>query len=129
MPYEIFQRKTTRLTSPAVSLTTAGRLALNATAARLFQKNAVEFVLLLWDKEQRKVGIRPIGKRDQRSFKVTYSKKHDGAGISAKSFLDHIGWNMNKRQVFQAFWSEQDGILEFGLSSKKGEKEARPTGR
>jgi hypothetical protein len=125
MGYEIFQRDTTRITSPAVTLTPFGRIGLNAAASRVFEKNAVEYVLLLWDSDLHMVGIRPITKRDTRAYKVSYGKRHDGAGISAKSFLDHIGANLRRRQTLVATWNEQEAIFEFALPEQKADKQPK----
>jgi hypothetical protein len=116
--YEVFEKKATRVEFPAVSVTPAGKLALNAAAARRFKEEAVEYVLLLWDKVHRKIGIRVISKRDTRSFKVSYSRKY-GAAISAASFLRFIGWRETKRVTFPAVWNKEQGILEFSLERQK----------
>lgn len=65
--YEIYERRAIRVTFPAISLTPAGKLDFNATAARKFRENAIEHVLL-WDKDKRKIAIRSIAKRDARSL-------------------------------------------------------------
>jgi hypothetical protein len=114
--YEVFEKKATRVEAPAVSVTPS-KLALNAAAARKFREEAVEYVLLLWDKIHRKIGIRVISKRDARSFKVSYVRK-SGAAITAASFLRFIGWKETKRMTFRAVWNEDQRMLEFSLKGQ-----------
>lgn len=77
--YEVFEKKATRSGFPAVSITPAGKLDLNAAAVRKFREAAAENVLLLWDKTHRKIAIRVISKRDTRSFKVSYFRNLGGS--------------------------------------------------
>jgi hypothetical protein len=90
MAYEVYSRKTSRVGTPMMTITKLGRVALNNAATARFQKEAVEYVLLLSDKENRRIGIRPITKKDPRAYQVAYGKKGNGAGFSAKTFLDYM---------------------------------------
>ena len=122
--YEIYERKAIRVTFPAISLTPAGKLDFNAAAARKFRENAIEHVLLLWDKDKRKIAIRSIAKRDARSFKVTYSKNH-GASISAASFFKFIEWSQTKRITLPATWNADKCMFELSLSAGNKEKTSK----
>lgn len=116
--YEVFEKKATRSGFPAVSITPAGKLDLNAAAVRKFREAAAENVLLLWDKTHRKIAIRVISKRDTRSFKVSYFRNW-GAAISGASFLRFIGWRGTKRVTFPAAWNEEQRMLEFSLKKQR----------
>jgi hypothetical protein len=115
VPYEIFERKTTRVVEPAVTFAPQGRLAFNATVHRLFTKNVVENVLLLFDRDQRKVAVRPIAKKDTKSYKVTYSKGKTGCNLSGKAFLDWAKIDYSKTHTYPAQWNENEGLLEIVL--------------
>ena len=115
MPYEIFERKTTRVVEPAVTFAPQGRLSFNATVCRLFNQIAVENALLLLDREQRKVAVRPIVKKDARSYKVTYSKHKTGCNLSGKAFLDWAKIDYSKIRTYPANWNENEGLLEIAL--------------
>lgn len=112
MPFEVFSRKTSRLGTPMMTFTTLGRIALNKSATRILEKDAVEFVVLLWDRDARRVGIRPLTKRDPRSYQVSYGKKGNGAGFSAKTFLDYIEYDYNVSRSFPVEWNEKEGQFE-----------------
>jgi hypothetical protein len=94
--FEIFSRKIRRTGNPSATFSKLGRLQLNKSATSVLEKEAVENVLLLWDAEKNLVGIRSISKKDARSYKVHYGVKGNGAGFSAKTFLDFIGMDYSE---------------------------------
>jgi len=127
MAFEIFTRKIQRGRSPSVSFTTLGRLGFNKSATALFEKHAVENVLLMWDTEKRLIGIRPIAKKDDRAYKVHYGKRGNGCGFSAVTFLKYIGYKEGERQTLPAKWDEQESMFIVALPEKlpqKGNEEA-----
>jgi hypothetical protein len=117
--YEIFEKKAVRVGSPAVTFSSKDRMAMNTAAAKIFHQNAVEYILLLWDRERRKVAIRPISKKDVRAYRLTYGPKANGASFSARSFMNHIGWESKEKFTSPATWNEEQSILEFELPANK----------
>jgi len=115
MPYEIFSRRIVKTTAPTISLTPYGRLNLNKASAAIFEENAVEQVLMLWDAEKRKLALRPITKKDPRAYML--GKKSKGVlGFSVKTFLDHYGIKYEGgAHAYPATWNEQDSLLEAEL--------------
>ena len=63
MAFVVFNRKVQNGGSPAVTFTTNGRLAFNKAATAKFEKHDVEYVLLLWDAEGKRIGVQPIPKK------------------------------------------------------------------
>lgn len=106
MAWEIFTRKTRRSGAPAITFNKLGRLSLNKSATAILEKNAVEYVLLLWDASKHQIGVRPITKRDARAYTLSYGKKGNGAGFSAKTFMDHIGYDYTESRSYPAKWDE-----------------------
>jgi hypothetical protein len=119
LPYEIFEKKAIRVGSPAVTFSSKDRMAMNTFAAKIFHKSAVEYVLLLWDREHRKVAIKPLSKKDPRAYRLTYGLKANGASFSARSFMNHIGWDSKEKFTAPAVWNEDQSILEFELPAEK----------
>ena len=112
LAYQIFEKKATRMGTPAVTVLKNGRMALNSAATQVLHKNAVEFVLLLWDEDNLRLALRPISKRDSRAYKITYGLNNSGSSFSAKSFMDHIGWNLSANHTVAMAWNESEGMLE-----------------
>ncbi|MBA3713058.1 MAG: hypothetical protein H0W76_11505 [Pyrinomonadaceae bacterium] len=125
MPYEIFTRKQTRMSSPAVSIAAIGRIALNQAATQIFQSNAVELVLLLWDDARHRIAVRPITKKDKRAYALSRGKS--SAMFSAKTFLEYIGYDYSETRAFPAQWNEEEGMLEVEIPIEhfKGKQQAR----
>ena len=117
MAFEVFSRKVRRLASPQVTLTTLGRIALNKAASAVLEKQVVENVVLLWDIENKRFAIKPISKKDSRAYRVHYGKNGNGAGFSAVTFLDHIGYNyQDSSGSFPADWNEDEGMFVISLA-------------
>ena len=124
MGYEIFTRKVQYRGSPGISITKMGVLSFNKGASIILQKEAVESVLLLWDKEKRMMGIRSITKKDQRSYKVRMNKRGDGAGFSAATFLKYIEYDTSETRSFLANWNEQQQMFEIEVPEEYLKKDA-----
>ncbi|HUO35220.1 MAG TPA: hypothetical protein VMU43_09530 [Candidatus Acidoferrum sp.] len=125
MAYQIFEKVRIRNTTPALSITPIGRIMLNSASARIFHTNAVEYVLLLLDQDQGKVALRPITKKDQRAYKVTYGKNNNGCSFSGKSFLDFAKIDYSKTRSFPAVWNENESLLEVTLPAESFKDETR----
>ena len=115
MPYEIFTRKIRKLGTPAVTVTKLGRMSLNKAATAPFEKQAVENVLLMWDAEKRQFAIRAISKKDTRSYRLSYGAKGNGAGFSAKTFFDYIGFDYSESRTMPAEWNDNEVMFEVNI--------------
>jgi len=115
MSYVIFEKTVRRDTEPRVTISTLGRIQFNSSASRILDKNAVETVLLQWDKDARKVGIKSIAKKDDRAYKMRYAKKGKGAGFAAKTFLEWIGHNYSETKNYPCEWNEAESMFEVTL--------------
>jgi hypothetical protein len=115
MSYVIFEKTVRRDTEPRVTISTLGRIQFNASASRILDKNAVETVLLQWDKDARRVGIKSITKKDDRAYKMRYAKKGKGAGFAAKTFLEWIGHNYSETKNYPCEWNEAESMFEVTL--------------
>ncbi len=111
MAWEIFTRKVRRSGSPSITFNKLGRISLNKSASETLEKEAVEFVLLLWDASKRQIGVRPITKKDQRAYRLAYGKKGNGAGFSAKTFMDYVGYDYTESRSFPIRWDEGESMF------------------
>lgn len=123
MPYEIYERiYPTKSTNPTVTISPLGRCSLNRAAASLFQKEAVENVLLLWDRDALRMAIRPITKKDNRAFRIRYQEKDKavtGAAFSGVLFLKHIGYNSSTTATYPVKWNMNESIFEIELPADR----------
>src|SRR5438270_13125252 len=93
MPYEVFARKLQRIQRPAVSIHPSGRLYFNQEATSQLQVASTKRVLLLWDGERCRLGLKSASKSDKRAYNVAFSHKGSGATITAKQFLKWIKYD------------------------------------
>ena len=130
MGYEVFTRKVTRSGSPTMGFSKIGQIQFNQTAARLLQKDAVEHVLLLWDADAHKIAVKSISnKKDPRAYRVRYMAQGNGAGFSAKTFLDHIGVDFTERRTLAVDINQgSDMILEVEVPEAYFKKRPRVMG-
>jgi hypothetical protein len=127
MGYEIFTKKVQYRGSPGISLTKMGIVAFNKGSAAMLQKDAIEHVLLLWDKDKRMIGIRSITKKDPRSYKVRMNTRGDGASFSALTFLKYIEYDISTTRTFPANWNEQQQMFEIQVPEEYFKKDALAT--
>jgi hypothetical protein len=117
--YEIYVREfASKSTTPTLTISPLGRCTLNRAAAMLFDKDAVENVLLMWDKESLKFAIRNISKKDARSFNVRYTRKDKtvvGAQFSGIMFLKHIGYDHKTSGTYKLDWNADESFFEVQL--------------
>jgi hypothetical protein len=100
MSYEIFERKAPRMGTPMISFSKIGGIHFNQPASRILQKEAIEYVLLLWDSAGKKIAMKSTAnKKDQRAYLVRYNDKGNGASFSAKTFLDYCGIHYSDRKA------------------------------
>lgn len=116
MPYEIFTRTRTSTVTPSISINNKARIGLNRATTKIFNENAVEFVLLMWDADRYRMAFRPIVKKDNRAYGVSYARS---AGMfTAKMFLEHIGYDYSEGRSFPASWNEADNMLEVDIPAE-----------
>jgi hypothetical protein len=101
--------------TPSVTFNKMGRLQFNKAATAKLEKEAVEYVLLLWDAQLNKVGLRLITKKDSRAYKVAFGAKGNGAGFSAKTFFDFIGLDYTETKTVPVDIGEGEILLEFQI--------------
>jgi len=98
--YEVFSRKAPRMGTPMMSFSKQGQIVLNTLAAQQLQKATVENLLLMWDTEERKIGLKSTSnKKDSRAYHIRFYEQGNGGGFSAKTFLDYIGIDYSHRRA------------------------------
>lgn len=118
MPYTVFTKKVQRKGIPEISITSLARINLNSPAAKKMAETGTDFVLLLWDAERHRIGIRPCFKKDdERAYQIRYGVKNSrrGANFSCKTFLDWVGIDYSTLRNLQAIWNDTEGMFEVAV--------------
>lgn len=112
----------TKSTNPMLTIgKKLGRCTLNRAAAAQLERDGVDYVLLLWDKDNRRFGIRPSNKKDPRAFAVRNSYRKDkdksitGAAFSGVTFLRWIGYDLSTTRSYPIKWNPDDSVFEVEL--------------
>jgi hypothetical protein len=130
--YEIYVREfaTRSSSTPKINISDLGRCMLNRAAAEIFHKEAVEQILLLWDAQSRKFAMRPITKKDARSFTLRYSfnkqKVVQSAAFGGVMFFRHIGYDFKDGGTYPVIWNANDTIFEVELPESKFQGAQQP---
>lgn len=123
MGWEIYTKQARTVSaSPKLAIgKKLGRCSLNRAAALLFDKEGIEQVLLLWDKDNLRIGLRASTKKDPRSFGVKFAQKKDkeasiiGASFSGVTFLRHIGYDLSRTNSYPIAWNADEALFEVKL--------------
>jgi hypothetical protein len=118
MSWEIFTRKMVTTTDPVATMMRSGRMFLNKSATARFEEKAVERVLLYWNQDTRQVGIKPITKKDTRSYKISYSGRGNSAGWSAVMFYKFINYNWDKTRTYPIEWNDEQDMYIFTVPAE-----------
>jgi hypothetical protein len=119
MAYELFDSKALRIGSPALAIHADGRISLNADVGDILASLGAKYAQILWDRENLKLGIRPLPKREARSFKLSFVRGKRGAALSARSFLNYIQWQQSKAFTAAVHWNQKDALLEAVLPRER----------
>jgi len=108
MTWEIFRGGKLQLDGPAASILSSGKIHMNKEGVdSLFIEGDFKFVQLLFDQEERKVGIRICEEETPDSFSVFFPRGGgNGATISCVGFLNFIGYDWNESRNFSAEYEE-----------------------
>lgn len=115
MAFEEFTAKSRpNITIPMVSILKYGRIGLNQQCYIKYFKD-YKFVVFLYDKETKKIGLKPTNDHLRNAFNVKVAKTGKMASISATSFLKHYGIAFDKSQSYPCYRNEAENILEVQL--------------
>lgn len=115
MAYEMFESKSVRVDTPALSIAPGGRIAINAAAGRLLKGAGIRTVVIFWDKAKHRMAIKAAPKGERNSFAVSFTRHNHSGTFAAKSFLRHIGWCSTKRETLATTWNAAEKMFEATL--------------
>jgi len=116
--YETFERRSVRVVETSVTVSPAGRIVLNAASSRAFEEAGVKAVRILWDKEKFGIALQAARKGDQNAYSIVFGGGSRSSTVTAKAFLQYIGWSSDKSQTVRARWNAQQKMLEAELPAR-----------
>ena len=121
--YTIFDQKKTRIGRPAVTINPAGRIYFNQEAAGWLAAHRVKRILLMWHSDALMIGIRAGRNNDARAYSLAYSDRGGGASVTAKSFLNWIGFSSDRPVTTEAELNDEKTLIEFEVPEECIEEE------
>ena len=111
MAFKEFQRKRTHTGEPAVSVTKFGNFVLNSTCIEKFFKES-KYVKLYWDAEAKKIGIKPMRRKDEYSYSINFGPKGKVGTFSGTAFFKTYSIRYDETKSFLVNWNDKEGLLE-----------------
>jgi hypothetical protein len=115
MAWEVYARQVIRTGEPAITITKMGRIALNKLASEILDTVHATHVLLLWDKDAQKCGIKVSNSKEAGAYTLTAGLNGNGTGFSAVTFLNYIRYDWTETRSFNAEWDKVEKLLVFSI--------------
>ena|SRR5229473_738063 len=86
MAFELFHKTRTTSTAETISITPAGLIVLSPACVENYAKDAA-FVEVYFDAHSKRIGIKPVKKRDKHSYKLMRPRQSKRASFSGRGFV------------------------------------------
>jgi len=114
MSWERYQGARTSST-PVISFRGRSQIGLNSEAIKEFKLEQYQWVILFFDKDGQRIGLRPTNNKREMGVCKLRVKPPSGASISAGSFIKehHLGEGSKRR--FAAIWDDTEKMIVVDL--------------
>ena len=109
MAFEKFTEKA-RSFRPKLSLRSNSTIGLNAPAVTKFKLKDVKCVTLYYDRDGKKLGLKPAPNADEEGAHPLNMSK-TGAWVSARRFLDYFGLSTAETKRYDAGWDDTEKMI------------------
>ena len=107
---EFVPKKAPPAREPMISILKQGSFGINGSAVERYFKDA-EYVVLLYDKEAKRIGIRPIKDATSNSYPLRRAKKGNTVQITGQKFLRHYGIEHPETKRYPCEWLEKEKLV------------------
>lgn len=108
MPFERFT-ETGKSYRPRISIRANGQIGFSFGAIKKFSLAKYKFVVLFFDKENSKIGIKLTNSEEDGICKLQVRQLN--AAISAKAFFDYYSIDYTKTKRYDAVWDEKEQMI------------------
>lgn len=98
--------------APKVSIWSKGQIGFNNGATSRFQINEFDFAILLFDKEQNKIGIQFTKDGNEEGI-IKLNKRATGTSVGAKSFLDYYDIDYAETAQYDIELNKEENLENF----------------
>ena len=114
MPFEEFMKTRPVKDKPIISISKQGIIGLNQACYNKYLKQ-YSYVILLFDKDSNKIGIKPTNEDKINSYKIRVTRNGSLAQISATAFLKYFNILYEKTRIYTCMWNDEEKLLEVKL--------------
>jgi hypothetical protein len=115
MGYEKFTKQRRPAKDQAmITVLKGGQLGINKMCMEEYFRD-YKYVEMYYDKDQKKIGIRPTNDSTNDAYNVRLIKGGKLANISVKEFLKHFGIEHGKSIAYSATWNEKEKLVEVDI--------------
>ncbi len=111
MSWQDFTRQVLRNEEPSVSITKLGRMAFNKAATLILRDENASHVVLMWDSELHRFGVRVAAPKASGAYKLSYADNGTSAGFSSVTFLNFIKYDWTATRSFVAEWDSKTKLF------------------
>lgn len=106
--FETFERKREHCDNPmTISISPYGKFAFNKPASDLLKAKNINSVVLLFDKESKKIGIRAPKNLNEADYKLSNSQHKTYLVFCSQAFLKHISYPLKRTRSFPVTWNDE----------------------
>ena len=114
MAFERFTKTKSRGYRPKVSIWSRGQIGFNQGFISRYNVEDYKFIVLFYDKEDKKIGFR-FTKEDEEGC-IKFSIKKTGMVVSARAFLDYYNIDYSETRKYDVSYDEGDDLYVINLS-------------
>jgi len=111
MAFERFTETRARGLIPKASIWGRGQIGFNKSAVLKFQINMYNYLVLFYDPDSKRIGIKLTNKEEEGAIKITKKLASGGALVSAKSFIFHYDINASKTRNYDLEVDRDSGLI------------------
>jgi hypothetical protein len=115
MAFEKFTKTGARIGTPKISIWSSGQIGLNQGAIKRYELDNYRYVILFYDKDNKKIGIKFINdKNEEGAIKIIF-RKVGGLSFSGVSFLHYYGIDFSNTRKFDLEHDEKNDLYVFSM--------------
>ena len=116
MSFEEFTNTGGRIGTPKVSIWSRGQIGINKGAIHRYKLDKFKYVILYYDREVKKVGIKFTIDADKSNIIKVINRENSGLSFSGSAFLNYYGIDYGVTKKYDLEYDEESDLYVFNLN-------------
>ena len=117
MAFEKFTKTGGRIGTPKISIWSRGQIGLNRGAIERFRLDKYKYVVLFYDKDDKKIGIKFIDDSTEEGASKIIHRKSGGLSFSGVAFLHYYDIDYSETKKYDLEYDKENDLYVFNLLS------------